>query len=77
VIWRIAPRPVFITHGVEDEIVPVSHAQILFKAADEPKELWLVPGMHHVGARDQDPDGYFVRIEAFLDQALSREAAPV
>jgi dipeptidyl aminopeptidase/acylaminoacyl peptidase len=70
VIGRIAPRPILLTHGMLDEIVPVRHAYTLFKAAEEPKELWVVPGAHHVGARDIDPDGYFVRIEHFLRQAL-------
>src|SRR5437879_5001118 len=38
VIGRIAPRPVMLTHGMLDEIVPVRHACTLFKAAEEPKE---------------------------------------
>jgi fermentation-respiration switch protein FrsA (DUF1100 family) len=71
VIGRIAPRPILIMHGTLDEIVPLRHAYTLFKAADEPKELWIVPGAHHVEARDQDPDGYFERIERFLRQALT------
>jgi fermentation-respiration switch protein FrsA (DUF1100 family) len=75
VIGRIAPRPVLISHGVLDEIVPVRHAYTLFQAAEEPKELWVVPDVHHVGARDTDTDGYFVRIERFLREALSAEAA--
>ena len=64
VIGRISPRPILVTHGTLDEIVPLRHAYTLFKAAEEPKELWIVPGAHHVEARDQDPDGYFERIEA-------------
>jgi uncharacterized protein len=71
VIGRIAPRPILLMHGTLDEIVPVRHAYTLFKAADEPKELWIIPGAHHVEARDQDPDGYFERIERFLSQALT------
>jgi fermentation-respiration switch protein FrsA (DUF1100 family) len=71
VIARIAPRPILVTHGTLDEIVPLRHAYALFKAAEEPKELWIVPGARHVEARDQDPDGYFERIEHFLRQALS------
>ena len=69
VIGRIAPRPLLLTHGMLDEIVPVRHAYTLFKAADEPKELWVVPGAHHVGARDVDPEGYFIKTERFLGQA--------
>jgi fermentation-respiration switch protein FrsA (DUF1100 family) len=76
VIGRIAPRPILITHGELDEIVPVRHAYTLFKAAEEPKELWTVPGAHHVEARDMIPDEYFERLEAFMGDALSaRDAA--
>jgi fermentation-respiration switch protein FrsA (DUF1100 family) len=75
VIGQIAPRPVFITHGELDEIVPVRHAYALFKAADEPKELWIAPAAHHVGDRDSDTDGYFARIERFFSDAFSRVAA--
>jgi fermentation-respiration switch protein FrsA (DUF1100 family) len=75
VIGRIAPRPVMLIHGIQDDIVPVRHAQTLFKAAEEPKELWVVPGAHHVGARDIDPDGYFAHVERFLRQALTPVAA--
>lgn len=74
-IGRIAPRPVLITHGTEDEIVPVRHAHTLFKAADEPKELWIVDGAHHVEARDLEPDAYYERISAFLEQNLSAPGA--
>jgi uncharacterized protein len=73
-IGRIAPRPVLITHGALDEIVPVRHAYTLFKAAEEPKDLWIVPGARHVEARDADTDAYFERVEPFLRQALAEPA---
>jgi fermentation-respiration switch protein FrsA (DUF1100 family) len=71
VIGRIAPRPILITHGELDEIVPIRHAQMLFKAAGEPKELWSAPDAHHVGLRDTDPETYFLKVESFFRQALS------
>jgi uncharacterized protein len=71
VVRDISPRPLLITHGGADEIVPAQHAALLFQAAEEPKELWMVPDVGHVGARDTDPDGYFARIESFLRQALA------
>jgi fermentation-respiration switch protein FrsA (DUF1100 family) len=71
VIGRISPRPLLITHGALDEIVPVAHAHSLFKAAGEPKDLWIDPQAHHVGARDLDTDAYFVRIEEFFADAFS------
>jgi uncharacterized protein len=71
VIAGISPRPIMLTHGVLDEIVPVRHAHTLFKAAEEPKELWVVPGAHHVGARDEDPDAYYERVEGFMRRSLT------
>jgi fermentation-respiration switch protein FrsA (DUF1100 family) len=75
VVGQIAPRPLMIAHGELDEIVPVGHAHQLFKAAGEPKELWIDPESHHVGARDTDTPGYFKRIEQFVTEALSRGAS--
>ncbi|MBV9327932.1 MAG: alpha/beta hydrolase [Chloroflexi bacterium] len=71
VIGQLSPRPVLIAHGALDEIVPVEHASRLFQAAGEPKELWIEPGAHHVGARDMDTDGYFERIQQFFGEAFS------
>ncbi len=75
IVARIAPRPILIVHGQEDEIVPVRHAYLLFKAAQEPKDLWIAPRAHHVGARDVYPEEYFTRIERFLHDALAGSAA--
>jgi fermentation-respiration switch protein FrsA (DUF1100 family) len=69
-IGRIGPRPILITQGKIDEIVPVEHAYTLFEAAHEPKELWIVDDAHHVEVRDRDADLYFERVEAFLRKAL-------
>lgn len=46
-ISKIAPRPLFIIHGRYDNLVPAVHARHLFRAAGEPKSLWLVPGAKH------------------------------
>jgi uncharacterized protein len=74
-IDQISPRPVFIIHGELDAIVPVRHARLLFLAAGEPKELWMVPGAHHVGARDIDPGAYFARVAGFFRQAFAATLA--
>ena len=44
---RIAPVPLLIVHGDEDLYFPPDHAQQLYDAAREPKELWIVPGFGH------------------------------
>jgi pimeloyl-ACP methyl ester carboxylesterase len=44
---RIAPTPLLVVHGDRDEYFPVDHAEQLFEAARQPKELWIVPGFGH------------------------------
>ena len=36
-----------IVHGDRDEYFPADHAEQLFEAASQPKELWIVPGFGH------------------------------
>ena len=48
-IAQISPTPVLIIQGEEDAIIPATHAEALYKAAGEPKALWLVPGAGHMG----------------------------
>lgn len=46
-IARVAPTPLLVMHGREDEIVDPAMAEELFAAAGEPKELWLMDGVGH------------------------------
>lgn len=52
VIAKISPRPVLIIHGEGDPVVPYHHAELLFQAASEPKELVRIPGGGHQLRRD-------------------------
>lgn len=46
-IALISPTPVVIIQGMEDQIVPPHHAERLFQAAKQPKELWLQQNARH------------------------------
>lgn len=46
-IDRIAPRPVLIVQGTDDESVPLPQGEALYARAAEPKQIWIVPGMTH------------------------------
>ena len=46
----ISPTPLLIVHGDKDDFFPVEHAERLFAAAREPKELWIIPGFGHAEA---------------------------
>lgn len=39
--------PLLLIHGVEDEIIPLWHGEVLFAAAPEPKTAWWVEGAGH------------------------------
>lgn len=51
-VGRIAPRPVLLVHGDSDEVIPYPHAERLFLAAGEPKELVRIPNGGHQLRRD-------------------------
>jgi len=70
VIGQIAPRPVFLIHGTDDTIVPVSHVRQLYAAAREPRMVWEVPGAEHCGGYFVDRITYSRRVVEFFDQYL-------
>ncbi len=52
---KIAPVPLLIVHGEQDPYFPPEHARQLYQAAQEPKELWILPALGHAeSACDQD-----------------------
>jgi fermentation-respiration switch protein FrsA (DUF1100 family) len=50
----IAPTPLLIVHGDRDHFFPSEHAREIYAAAQEPKELWIVPGFGHAEAAADD-----------------------
>jgi pimeloyl-ACP methyl ester carboxylesterase len=63
-VARIAPVPLLIVHGDADAYFPTDHAEALYAAAAEPKELWLEPGFGH--AERATSDELVDRIGAWL-----------
>jgi hypothetical protein len=60
--------PLLITHGADDEIVPVEHGRRLLEAAgSSDKHLVEYPGMRH---NDPPPKRYWDDVGQFLDGAL-------
>jgi fermentation-respiration switch protein FrsA (DUF1100 family) len=60
-------RPVFIAHGTADEAVPISHGQVLFAAANSPKEFLVMDGMGHSLPKG---DEFCVPLARFLDEEV-------
>lgn len=71
-ISHIAPRPILIIHSTKDSVIDPRDASLLYAAAGEPKELWLVPGPDHCGAYFVDRGAYTQKVSDFFDLHLRR-----
>jgi uncharacterized protein len=69
-IAAIAPRPVLIISGAQDETVPLLLAHELFAAARGPKELLVVDGAGHGGYASAPGSTYLDRVTGFFEGAL-------
>jgi len=69
-VARLAPRPFIMVNATDDERMPRSSVDVLFRAAGEPKEQLWVPG-HHVRS-----EAAVVRplVELVLDRVVPRAA---
>lgn len=69
-VGDIAPRPLLLIHGEADRSVPAAHSRRLHRAAGAPADLWLLPGVGHVGAFVADRDEYLRRVGGFFERNL-------
>ncbi len=67
-IGMISPRPVLIIHGEKDEVVSVDNARVLYEAAQEPKELFIVDGADHVFSYQRE--AVINKITSWVDKKL-------
>ena len=65
-------RPVFITHGDCDELIPCSMGQQLYQAANHPKFFLPLPGVDH---NEGLPPLVYARLKQFLAEAEAQTAA--
>ena len=74
-IALLAPRPILIIHGGKDTIVDPHDAPLLHAAAQEPKELWIVPEADHCGAYFADRPRYVKKLLDFFEVHLKQQPA--
>lgn len=72
-ISEISPRPVFIMHGLKDTTVSPQSGNILFDAAEEPKELWTEAELGHGGFEREFPEEFEARLVAYFERYLLNE----
>ncbi len=66
--------PVLIIAGSVDEHTPLPETQRIYRAAREPKELWVVEGAAHVNLHRYSPEAYESRVLPFLAKYLRNGA---
>lgn len=69
-ISLISPRPVFLLQGGADTVISPTSGQILYDAANEPKELWFDEALGHVQFDKEYPEEYELRVVEFFDRYL-------
>jgi uncharacterized protein len=62
--------PLFILHGTADNKIPAEASEIVYRNANEPKELWLIPHAKHNDMVEKGGEEYFSRIVAFFERTL-------
>ncbi|MBK1882894.1 alpha/beta hydrolase [Luteolibacter pohnpeiensis] len=69
-ISKIAPVPLLVVHGDQDEVVPVSQGLRLFELAHEPKTLFEVKDGHHGDSLLRDDGAYRQRLLDWLAKVM-------
>lgn len=62
--------PVFVISGSDDLHTTATETERIYKAAAEPKQLWLVEGAAHVDLLVASPEEYRKRVLSFLNKRL-------
>ena len=62
--------PLFILHGTADNLIKYEYSELLFKKANPPKELWLIPGAKHNDMAEIGGEDYNRRIVEFFQKNL-------
>jgi alpha-beta hydrolase superfamily lysophospholipase len=66
-------RPIMFIHGKKDSYIRSDQAELLYRAAAEPKYLWIVPNAKHNQSVTTAPDQYAARTTAFFGKYLADE----
>ena len=67
--------PVFVVHGTDDEVIPVSHGRRLYEAAGQPKQALWIDGAHHNDVPLVGGARYWVALVAFGGQVATAAGA--
>jgi uncharacterized protein len=71
-VASIAPRPLFLSHGVRDISIDPADARALYAAAGEPKTLRMLPRSWHVMIHASERQEYEAELLRFFTTNLNR-----
>ena len=66
----ITPRPLLVIGGEFDSLMPPDDVRLIFSAAREPKQLWMVPEANHTLCRQAAGPEYDARLLDFFRRNL-------
>ena len=69
-VKKLAPVPLLVVHGSQDEVVPVSQGRQLFETANQPKTLFEVKAGRHGTSLSTDHGAYRKKMIDWLDKTL-------
>ncbi|MGA9119496.1 MAG: alpha/beta fold hydrolase [Bacteroidota bacterium] len=64
--------PLLIIHGTADDRIKVDYSEMLFREANEPKELWLIPNASHHNIAEIARGEYLEKVCGFFQRHLVR-----
>ena len=70
-VAKVAPRPLLLVAGTADRIVSHRQTERLFRAAGQPKELYLLEGVGHTAALSEQPQDAQAKYTAFFDECFN------
>ena len=65
---RKSKTPTLFIHGEEDAMISVRMARELYEASAARKELLIVKDAGHAQSHEKDPDTYYGKVKAFLEE---------
>ena len=66
----ISPRPLLVIGGERDLLMPPEDVKLIYRAAGEPKQLWMVPEAGHTMCREAAGMEYDTRLVEFFTKHL-------
>lgn len=71
-VAKIAPVPLLMIHGTDDELVPFAQGRQLFAVAAQPKTMFEVKGGRHGDSLLRNEGAYRKKLLAWLDEQLKK-----